>query len=174
MVMVLLTVLATTFLMTLVVIGRALQNIQTDKLPAETLHQNSVTARYRPLLWLLDEADYQLTAAIFPGESQLRRIRSGRRASFRLYLRNLGADHTRIVGAIREILVQSPRDLPDLAKALYRSQLTFFLAMMLIEVKLQLHALGVGTVNARSLVAAVASLQLKLDDLVFIQAVTPY
>ena len=86
-------------------------------------------------------------------------------------LRNLGADHARIVAGIREALVESERDLPDLAKALYRCRVTFFWAMMLIEFRLQLHALHIGTVDARGLVAAVDGLQLQLQDLVFVQAV---
>jgi hypothetical protein len=90
---------------------------------------------------------------------------------FRVYLRNLGADHARIVGAIRDLLVQSQLDRPDLAKALFRCQLMFALAMISVEFKLQLHAVGIGTVDVRSLIAAVEGLQLQLQDMVFVQAV---
>ena len=173
--MILLILLAAAFfLMMLVVMGKVLRNVQTDHLnPAEILNRDSVVARYRPMFWLLDESDCRLAALVFPGNSQLRQIRSERRSLFRIYLRELRADHARIVGAIREVLVESERDLPDLAKALYRCQVMFLLAMMLIEFKLQLHALGVGTVDARSLVAALDGLQLQLQDLVFVQAVIP-
>jgi hypothetical protein len=160
--------------MTLVVVGKALRNIQPHhSIPSEMLSWNSAAARYRPMLWLLDESDCRLIAAAFRGDSQLRRIRSGRRSLFRIYLRDLGADHARLVREIRAVLIASERDLPDLAKALYRCQAMFFLAMMSIEVKLQLHALGVGTVDARSLVRAVDALQLQLQDLVFVRAVGP-
>jgi hypothetical protein len=171
-VMMLLIPLATTFfLMMLFVMGKALRNIHDHSVPAEIVSQDSVAARYRPMLWLLDEADCRSIAAVFPGNSQLRRIRSERRSLFRIYLRNLGADHARIVAGIREALVESERDLPDLAKALYRCRVKFFWAMTLIEFKLQLHALRIGTVDARGLVAAVDGLQLQLQDLVFVQAV---
>jgi hypothetical protein len=90
---------------------------------------------------------------------------------FRVYLRNLGGDHARIVGAIRDLLVQSQLDRPDLAMALYRCQCLFALAMISVEFKLFLHALGIGTVDVRSMVAAVEGLQLQLQDLVFVQAV---
>jgi len=43
--------------------------------------------------------------------------------------------------------------------------------MLSIEFKLQLHAIGIGTVDVRSMVSAVEGLQLQLQDMVFVQAV---
>ena len=171
--MILLTLLASiVFLMTLVLVGKTLRNIQTNhSAPVEILSGDAVAVRYRPMVWLLDESDCLLVDAVFPGNSQLRHIRSERRSLFRVYLRDLGSDQTRIVAEIRKVLVESERDLPDLAKALYRCQVTFFLAMLLIECKLQLHAVGIGTVDARSLIAVVDGLQLQLQDMVFVQTV---
>jgi hypothetical protein len=160
------------FLMAFTVVFMVLQKIQTDhSVPAELLSQDSLVDRYRPMFRLLDESDCEFIAAGFPGSSELRRFRAERRSLFRVYLRNLGADHARIVGAIRDLLVQSQLDRPDLAKALYRCQLMFALAMISVEFKLGLHALGIGTVDVRSMVAAVEGLQLQLQDMVFVQAV---
>jgi hypothetical protein len=159
-------------LMALAVVFMVLQKIQTDhSVPAEILSQDCLAARYRPMFRLLDESDCGFVASGFPGNSNLRRFRAERRSLFRVYLRNLGADHARIVGAIRDLLVESQLDRPDLAKALYRCQLMFALAMISVEFKLQLHALGIGTVDVRSLVAAVEGLQLQLQDMVFVQAI---
>ena len=164
--------LATFFVIALALVFMVLQKIQTDNtVPAELLSQDSLGARYRPMFRLLDESDCGFIASGFPGNSNLRRFRAERRSLFRVYLRNLGADHARIVGAIRDLLVQSQLDRPDLAKALYRCQLMFAMAMIMVEFKLQLHALGIGTVDVRSLVAAVEGLQLQLQDMVFVQAV---
>jgi hypothetical protein len=164
--------LATFFVIALALVFMVLQKIQTDNtVPAELLSQESLGARYRPMFRLLDESDCGFIASGFPGNSNLRRFRAERRSLFRVYLRNLGADHARIVGAIRDLLVQSQLDRPDLAKALYRCQLMFAMAMIMVEFKLQLHALGIGTVDVRSLVAAVEGLQLQLQDMVFVQAV---
>jgi hypothetical protein len=160
------------FLIALAVVFMVLQKIQTDNsVPAEILSQDCLAARYRPMYRLLDESDCGFVSAGFPGSSTLRRFRAERRSLFRVYLRNLGADHGRIVGAIRDLLVQSQMDRPDLAKALYRCQFMFALAMISVEFKLQLHALGIGTVDVRALVAAVEGLQLQLQDMVFVQAV---
>jgi len=160
------------FLMALAVVFMMLQKTQTDNsVRAEVLSQECLTARYRPMFRLLDESDCGFIASGFPGNANMRRFRAERRSLFRVYLRNLGADHARIVGAIRDLLVASQLDRPDLAKALYRCQLMFALAMISVEFKLQLHALGIGTVDVRSLVAAVEGLQLQLQDMVFVQAV---
>ncbi len=170
--MLLMITMAMFFLIALAVVFMVLQKIQTDNsVPAEILSQDCLAARYRPMYRLLDESDCGFVSAGFPGSTTLRRFRAERRSLFRVYLRNLGADHGRIVGAMRDLLVESQMDRPDLAKALYRCQLMFALAMISVEFKLQLHALGIGTVDVRSLVAAVEGLQLQLQDMVFVQAV---
>ena len=164
--------MAAFFLLALAMVFMVLQKVQTDNsVPAEVLSQDCLTARYRPMFRLLDESDCGFIASGFPGRANLRRFRAERRSLFRVYLRNLGADHARIVGAMRELLVQSQMDRPELAKALYRCQLMFALAMISVEFKLLLHAMGIGTVDVRSLVAAVEGLQLQLQDMVFVQAV---
>src|SRR5437764_10198999 len=92
------------FFLALATVLMVLQKIQTDNsVPAEILSQDCLTARYRPMYRLLDESDCGFVAAGFPGNSHLRRFRAERRSLFRVYLRNLGADHARIVGAIRSL-----------------------------------------------------------------------
>ena|SRR5581483_8784081 len=170
--MLLIVTMATFFLMALAVVVMVLQKVQTDNsVPAEVLSQECLMARYRPMFRLLDESDCGFIASGFPGRANLRRFRAERRSLFRVYLRNLGADHARIVGAIRDLLVASQMDRPDLAKALYRCQMMFALAMISVEFKLLLHTVGIGTVDVRSLVSAVEGLQLQLQDMVFVQAV---
>jgi hypothetical protein len=171
--MVLITILAATFfVIALAVVIMVLQKIQTDhSVPAQILSQESLVDRYRPMFRLLDESDCDFIASGFPAKSELRRFRAERRSLFRVYLRNLGADHARIVGAIQDLLTDSQLDRPDLAKALFRCQFMFALAMISVESKLVFHALGIGTVDVRSLIAAVEGLQLQLQDMVFVQAV---
>lgn len=169
----LLSTTAAFFLMALFAVFMVLQKIRTDdSVPAELLSQDCPAARYRPMFRLLDESDCGFIAAGYPGDAHLlRRFRAERRSLFRIYLRNLGKDHAMIVGAIRTMIVESQLDRPDLAKALYRCQLMFTLAMFSVEFKLLLHSMGVGTVDVRSLVSAVEGLQFQLQDMVFVQAV---
>src|ERR1051326_122221 len=100
------------------------------------LKHESLAAHYRPMLRLLDESDCGFMAAQLEGKASLRRLRAERRSLFRLYLRELRADHARIVRAIRELLVQSEIDRPDLCQALHRCQFLFALAMASINYKL--------------------------------------
>ena len=162
------------FVMALGAVFIVLQKIRTNgnSVPAEVLRECSVE-RYRPMLWLLDTSDCESIIAIAPEHSRLlrRRCRAERRSLFRIYLREMGADHARIVGAIRCVLVESQSDRPDLAKALYHCQLKFALAMVSVQFRLLLHAMGTGTIEARSLVAAIESIQLQLQDMVFVQTV---
>ena len=167
------TTTAAFFLMALVAVFMVLQKIRTDEtVPVDLISQDSPLARYRPMFRLLDESDCGFISAGFPkNSSMLRRFRAERRSLFRIYLRNLGHDHGRIVGAIRTILVESQLDRPELAKALYRCQFMFGLAVISVEFKLLLHSMGIGTVDVRSMVSAVEGLQLQLQDMMFVQAV---
>jgi hypothetical protein len=139
--------------------------------PVDVLSQDSLLDRYRPMFRLLDEWDCELVASGLPRGTALRRFRAERRSLFRVYLRNLGADHARIVEAMRNLVAESQMDRPELVKLLYRCQIMFRLAMISVEFKLFLHALGVGTVDVRSLVSTVQNLQVQLQDMVFVQAV---
>jgi hypothetical protein len=168
----LIVVIAALAVLVLAMVFMVLQKIQADdSAPSDLLSQESLSARYRPMFRLLDESDCGFVASGFPGNTNLRRFRAERRSLFRVYLRNLGSDHARIVRAIRDLLVQSQQDRPDLAKALFRCQMMFGLAMLSVEFKLVLHTMGLGTVDVRSLVTAVEGLQLQLQDMVFVQAV---
>src|SRR5688500_10251488 len=100
---------------------------------------NFSVARYRPMLRLLDEADYKFLAAQ-PGYSKkyISRLRAERRAIFRAYLRNLVRDFHRLHMAARMVLVYAPQDRPDLAMTLMRQRFLFTFAIMSIECRLLL------------------------------------
>jgi len=112
--------------------------------------------RYKPMLRLLADNDLGFAAA----NPKLRsRIRSQRREVFRGYLRCLTKDYARLLSGVREMMVESGEDRPDLAKALARNQFRFALALCRIELHLQLHALGIGKVDVSGLVEALDSLR---------------
>ncbi len=159
------------FLAALFVVCFRLQKTQAGSVSAGTPEPFSA-ARYRPMVRLLDESDFGLVARA-PGHSRLLlRFRSERRSLFRTYLRDLRSDQAAILHSIRNLLVESRIDRPELAIALYRCQVMFTMALVSIECKLLLHATGFGTVKVDSLVAAVDRLQCQLQDMVFVRAVT--
>jgi hypothetical protein len=132
---------------------------------------NFSVARYRPMLRLLDEADYAFLAAQ-PGYSKkyINRLRAERRAIFRAYLRNLVRDFHRLHMAARMILVYAPQDRPDLAMTLMRQRFVFMFAVVAIEFRLVLHTAGVGTVDVRKLLGALDSMRLNVGDLAAVQS----
>jgi hypothetical protein len=150
-----------------------LQKIHTgNSVTDDDVRQEFSIERYRPMFRLIDDSDFELSDSSVSGPSQLRRFRAERRSLFRVYLRDLGADHARIVGSMRKLLVESNLDRPVLARALYRCQFMFALATASIEFKLSWQALGIGTVDLQPLFSAVECLQLQLSDMRFVQAVS--
>ena len=114
------------------------------------------TERYRPMLRLLSDADLD-----FASRSPVlrRRIRARRRELFRGYLRCLTKDYARLLSGLRQVMVESGVDRPDLAKALAKNRMLFAIALCRIEVRLQLHRVGVASVDVSGLVEALDSLR---------------
>jgi hypothetical protein len=112
--------------------------------------------RYRPMLRLLSDDDLAFVA----DNSKLRRnLRAKRRDLFRGYLRCLTRDYGYLLTGIRQAMVQSGVDRPDLARALAKNRALFALAVCKIEYRLALHATGLGTVDVSGLVDALETLR---------------
>jgi hypothetical protein len=127
---------------------------------------NFSVARYRPMLRLLDEADYKFLATQ-PGYSKnyINRLRAERRGIFRAYLRNLVRDFHRLHMAARMVLVYAPQDRSDLAMTLMRQRVLFTFAILSVEYRLVLHTVGIGTVDVSQLIAALDNMRVRVGDL---------
>jgi len=112
--------------------------------------------RYRPMLRLLSQDDLALVGKNSVLAAKLRRERI---AIFRDYLRCITKDYGRLLGSIRELMVASTEDRPELAGALYKYQFSFAVAVCRIELSLQLYRMGVGTVDCSGLVLALDQLR---------------
>jgi hypothetical protein len=121
---------------------------------------NFSIARYRPMLRLLDDADYKFLSSQ-PGYSAkfVSRLRAERRAIFRAYLRDLVRDFHKLHMAARMVLVYGKQDRPELAMLLVRQRVVFTLAILAIECRLMLHVAGIGVVDVRNVVAAVENMR---------------
>ncbi len=112
--------------------------------------------RYRPMLRLLSDEDLEFVA----GNSSLRRtLRSRRRELFRSYLRCLTRDYAHLLAGVRSVMVRSGVDRPDLAEALAKNRVLFVMAICKVEMRLTLHAIGVGKVDISGLVDALEALR---------------
>ncbi len=125
-----------------------------------------VATRYAPMQRLLDERDYRFLAA-HPafGKTRACKIRAERREIFRAYLRCLGRDYARVCACIRMVMMESGMDRPDLAKALFRNRTLFAAALVGIELRLAVHALGIGTIDVRPMVASLEGMRRTLENL---------
>ena len=112
--------------------------------------------RYRPMLRLLSDDDLAFVSA----DSKLHRtLRARRRDLFRGYLRCLTRDYARLLAGVRQAMVNSAVDRPDLARALARNRALFAMAICKVEFRLALHATGVGSVDISGLVDALEALR---------------
>lgn len=118
--------------------------------------------RYRPMLRLLGEEDLEFVGA----NSALRRtLRSRRRELFRSYLRCLARDYSLLLAGVREVMVASGVDRPDLARALARNRVLFAMTMYKVEIHLLLHTVGVGKVEIAGLVDTLETLRAQVSVL---------
>lgn len=112
--------------------------------------------RYRPMLRLLSDEDLAFVSS--HGKLQ-RTLRTRRRNLFRGYLRCLTRDYALLLAGVRQAMVHSGVDRPDLARALAKNRALFAIAICKVEFHLALHATGVGHVDISGLVGALEALR---------------
>ncbi len=111
--------------------------------------------RYRPMERVLGEADFEFLSRQ-PGvdRKMLRAFRAERRGIFRAYMCDIAADFDRLHTAARIWLLTSREDRSDLAVTLFKLRATFVYAMLMIQGRLALDALGLRGVDVHPLVEA--------------------
>jgi len=120
--------------------------------------------RYRTIERLLDEADQKLVASL--GDRELeKQFRKVRIKIFRGYMQQLSEDFNRITKAIREMLVTSHVDRPELAGFLMKQQLIFSFVMMSAECKLILYEYGWTGADVTGLTKSLNSMRAQLQSL---------
>jgi hypothetical protein len=118
--------------------------------------------RYKPMLRLLSDEDLNFVGS---NVALRKALRARRRELFRGYLRCLTRDYGRLLSGIRAAMARAGVDRPDLARALAKNRALFTIAVYKIEVRLALHALGVGTVDISGLVEAFEGLRSQVNVL---------
>jgi len=118
---------------------------------------------YRPMLRLLNEDDWRFLRGQ-PGftPEMIANLRTQRRRLFLGYLRRLDSDFQRVCLALEITRSRSPENRSSLAWVLLRSQCTFACGLVLLRLRLWLHAQGVGSVNVAGLVKLFNELRQKL------------
>ena len=117
-------------------------------------------ARYEPMARLLENDDL-LFLKSQPGfrPEMGRKFNRERRRIFRMYLRELANDFHRLHAHARVVAASLPADHSPLVGMLMRQQLRFFYEMAAVELRL---SIGLGSINARGLVDAIATMQVEI------------
>jgi len=125
------------------------------------------TDRYRPMLRLLEEADFRfLSAQTGSSPEMANRLRRQRVQAFRGYLRMLEADFNRVGAALRLILACSDHDRPELAFLLFQRRLMFVFALTGVQCRLVLFRFGLSGVDVSGLIQLFDGMRRELRTLV--------
>ncbi len=117
-------------------------------------------AKYRPMQRLLCREDLTFLRSQPGYEPSLEKaLGKERRRIFRSYLKSLRRDFDRLYFAAKQSILYSETDNSGLMEALLRQRATFYYALGLVQFRLAMHALGLGTVEVQPLLNAVDSLR---------------
>jgi hypothetical protein len=124
-------------------------------------------AKYRPMLRLLSEDDYEFLASQAGYQGKIAsQLRAERRKVFKAYLRNLVRDFHRLHHVAKMMAVYSAHDRPEMAITLLKQRVTFSAAVMAVRVRLMLHTVGIGTVEVRNLIDSLDHMRLEVGTLI--------
>jgi hypothetical protein len=120
--------------------------------------------RYEPMARLLSDQDLRFLRAQPGFRPELgRKFTRERRRIFRLYLQELAQDFHRLHAHARAVVGSLPADHSPLVGMLLRQQLRFWFEMTAIEARLSFGLTGAGSVHARRLVDAIATMHAEIS-----------
>ena len=125
------------------------------------------TDRYRPMLRLLEETDFQFLRSqkgFTPDMTS--RLRRQRVQALRGYLHMLEADFDRVCAALRLILAHSESDRPELASLLFQRRLRFAFAVAKVHCRVALFGWGLSGVDVSGLIELFEGMRQQLRTLV--------
>ncbi len=132
---------------------------------AEWLSRFSV-AKYRPMERLFSDEDYlYLSKQEGYRPEMAKRLRRERIAIFRGYLKCMSADFRRLEAAISFWMAHSSEDMPDLAKALLKRRVRFFLALASARWRVLLYGFGLSVSDVRRLADSLDDMRVHLRQM---------
>jgi hypothetical protein len=115
---------------------------------------------YAPMQRLLDTGDVEFLSSQPGYRPEIgKRLMAERRKVFRGYLRLLILDFNQLIGLGKLMVVYAAEDHAELARALWRSQISFYCAVFAVQCKLALHPLGWSGVDVNKLVRALETMR---------------
>lgn len=120
-------------------------------------------ARYEPMGRLMSDEDLQYLKGQAGYTAEMgREFSRERKRIFRLYLRELAGDFRRLHGHARAAVAGLSAEHSPLVGVLLRQQVRFWYEMAAIELRLSLSWAGMGSVDARGLIEALANMQAEI------------
>lgn len=132
--------------------------------------QSFSVERYRPMLRLLSESDYIYLSSQGVDSAATKRLRAERRRVFGIYLSNLVRDFNRLHWAAQTVLLASEADNPGLSERLVRTKARFQRTVMLVRFRLLLNTLGLGGVEAGTIIDALELVNSDFRSLIALNA----
>jgi hypothetical protein len=115
---------------------------------------------YAPMQRLLDSGDVEFLSSQPGYRPEIgKRLMAERRKIFRGYLRLLILDFNQLIGLGKLMVVYAAEDRAELARALWRHQISFSLTVFAVQCKLALHPLGWSGVDVSRLVQALETMR---------------
>lgn len=117
-------------------------------------------AKYRPMLRLLSEDDFEFLSTQAGFDPKIaKQLRAERRKIFRAYLRNMIHDFHRLQLSAKMLAAYGSADRSQMASNLVGLEIRFMAAIALVQVRLAMHTVGIGTVDVQKLVGSLESLR---------------
>ena len=114
-------------------------------------------ARYRPLERIMTGRDRAYIASVIGGRLE-KRVRANRTKIINSYVRCLRKDFMRVLGALKQFMIHSPVDRPDLAPAILRHCIKFTMILVWVKLQLLLFRYGFGSIAVRGLLSSVTEI----------------
>jgi hypothetical protein len=116
---------------------------------------------------LLDERDFAFIASQAGYDpSIVRRLRLERKEIFQGYLRRLVRDFNQLLAIAKLMIVYGGEDQIELARSLWRQQITFYFAVFALRCRLALYPMITGTWDVGNLVVVLERMRDGLNELV--------
>ena len=133
--------------------------------PLDWLDDFSATS-YRPMERLLNAGDAVFLASQKGFEPSIgRRLRRQRIGIFQSYLGAMIRDFHRLMAIAKFITVYASQDSTDFESALWRLRLSFYGAVAATELRLAMSLIGIGEVDAKSVLGSLERMQVYTQNL---------
>jgi hypothetical protein len=120
---------------------------------------------YGPMRRLLDPAEFKHLRERGISKDVVNKLRSERRTLYRSYVRSMAQEFNRLHKVLKLLLVNSYSDRPDLATFLTKQTIIFHRNLILVEIRLLLHACGVDAMPEIDLFPSLETLQAQFRQL---------